>query len=150
MKDHLLSDGTIRPWQFGDAPLPPGSDGRLVDRVYDAEPLTTDKQTYEPGIVEYDQQNDVTIQRWAVRDLSPDELRYVIPPEVFREQRLTKDERQTIRHLATQSADIADLWEKLLTLKEGIISDDPLTIVAKAACGQIFGADRANELFARP
>lgn len=90
------------------------------------------------------------VQNWTVLDMTPEELRFVIPPDVFLWQRLTADERATIRSIALQSPPVADLWDRLLTLKEGIISDDPLTAAAKAACTQVFNAERTLELFSRP
>lgn len=71
--------------------------------------------------------------------------------------RLSPEQRATIRTLAKQSDQIADLWDNLLALRDGIeCPPDGSTpgraksAAAFAACVQIFGQSEANRLFARP
>jgi hypothetical protein len=71
--------------------------------------------------------------------------------------RLTPQQRGTIRALAKDDDTIADLWDNLLALREGVeCPPDGATPgraksqAAKAACAQIFGESEAQRLFARP
>jgi hypothetical protein len=71
--------------------------------------------------------------------------------------RLSAEQRSTIRLLAKTSEPIADLWDNLLALREGVeCPPDGSTPgraksqAAKAACAQIFGESEAQRLFARP
>lgn len=71
--------------------------------------------------------------------------------------RLTSEQRGTIRALAKQDNGIADLWDNLLALREGVeCPPDGSTPgrakaqAAKAACVAIFGQQEADRLFARP
>lgn len=71
--------------------------------------------------------------------------------------RFTSQERATIRAVARENDQVADLWDNLLALREGVeCPPDGSTPgrlksqAAKAACAAIFGAERADQLFARP
>lgn len=70
--------------------------------------------------------------------------------------RLTPTERSTIRGLTESSPEIADMWDKLMTLREGIecppdgkTQGRAMAQAAYGACVQILGQTRADELFSR-
>lgn len=70
--------------------------------------------------------------------------------------RFTPEERATIRAVARNNDAIADLWDKLLALREGVEGPPDgstpgraMAAQAKGACAQLFGQERADELFAR-
>lgn len=74
-RDHILPSGEIRPWTFGESPLPDGSDGFIVERIDDDRPVPSVGEVVVPGEVVYDAGDRVTRQRWIVRAGTPDELR---------------------------------------------------------------------------
>lgn len=70
--------------------------------------------------------------------------------------RLAMDEWATIKTLAKSNPQIEYLWDKLLSLHEGIECPPDgatpgrvLSAQAKGLCAQIFGQERADQLFAK-
>lgn len=100
----------------------------------------------------------------AMENLTPalqawDAARKAAEPYIITDffDRLTPQQRGTIRALAKDNDAIADLWDNLLALREGVECppDGSTPGRAKAqtaygACVQIFGQSEAQRLFARP
>jgi hypothetical protein len=136
MKDHLLNNGQLIPWTFGEAPLPPNSDGRLVERVPDPVPELEAGQVAEPGEVFFDPQAGVSRQRWVVRTLTTDELRRTWDASDFvrRVESIAPGSWDRL-DAAIDSSDLPApvrsqlrMARRLVETSQHVISDDPETV----------------------